>query len=90
MFAKNDANSSGRKDVTNEEKKSMIAALLEERAGYEKRVLRAEEEEDEEKVKEAKERVAGVNASLRALGEKAEKPAERAQKRPAQKASSQR
>lgn len=62
--------------MTNEENKATISALLEERKGYERRG-------------ESK-RVAEVDAQLKALGAGAEKPSKRAQKRPAQKASSKR
>lgn len=53
---------------TNEEKKAMIAALLEERRGY---VNRGDDD-----------RVAQVDAQLRRLGGSAEKPSQRAQRRP--------
>lgn len=62
--------------MTNEEEKSKIAALLEERAGYERAGR--------------KDRVAAVDAELKHLGHVAEKPVERAAKRPAQKQASKR
>lgn len=59
--------------TTNEERAATIQALLKERWGYEVRGL--------------KERVAEVNRILRRLGHEAEKPSERAEKRPARTAS---
>lgn len=74
MFEKTDQNSTGRKRVTKEEQARTIAALLEERKGYVQR--------------EDTERVAAVDAELKRLGAYAEKPSQRAQKRPAQQQSS--
>lgn len=54
---------------TNEQRAAQIRALLKERAGYVTRGL--------------EDRVALVDAQLRALGHEAEKPSERAEKRPA-------
>lgn len=62
--------------MTNEEEKTKIAALLEERAGYERAGR--------------KDRVADVDAELKKIGYQAEKPVERAAKRPAQKQASRR
>jgi hypothetical protein len=68
--------------VTKEETKATMAALLEERRGYANRVLLAEEGGDEEQVKEAKARLAGVDAELRRLGGKAQKRVQTASTRP--------
>ena len=55
--------------MTDEEKAARIAALIREREGYERRSM--------------DDRVAAINADLRALGENASTPAARAAKRPA-------
>lgn len=55
--------------MTDQERKAKISALLEERRGYEQRGL--------------DDRVAAVDASLRALGAGGRAPAKRAEKRPA-------
>lgn len=60
--------------MTKEDEKATIAALLEERRGYE---LRGEDE-----------RVAQVDAQLKHLGHDAEKASKRAARRPAQRQSS--
>lgn len=57
--------------MTKEDTQATIAALLEERRGY---VVRSEDE-----------RVAQVDAQLRALGHGAKRPSERASSRPSQK-----
>lgn len=57
--------------MTKEQDKATISALLEERRGY---VNRGDDD-----------RVAQVDAQLKALGAAAEKPSQRAQKRPAKK-----
>lgn len=53
--------------MTNEEQKAQVAALIEERRGYERRG--------------EKERVAAVDAELRRLGAAGAQPAKRAEKR---------
>lgn len=73
---KPDVNSSGRRDVSREERAAMIQALLRERAGCEQRGL--------------KERVKLINEQLRYYGHEAEKPVERAEKRPARESASKR
>jgi hypothetical protein len=75
-FTRTDPNSTGGRTVTKEEKQATIGALLEERRGYE---LRGEDD-----------RVAQVDAQLKALGHEARKPAARAETRPSRKASSKR
>jgi hypothetical protein len=62
-----------------------IAALLEEKRGYENRLRRAENEGHEDLAKALKKRVAAVEDSLRVFGHKASAPAERAERRPAAK-----
>lgn len=65
---KPDVNSAGRADVSNEERKAMIASLLREREGCERRGLAA--------------RVKLIDAELRRYGHEAAKPAARAERRP--------
>ena len=64
--------------VTNEQEKAKVAALLEERRGYETRLARATSK-DEKTTLEA--RIAAVDKSLRALGASGTAPANRAEKR---------
>ncbi len=90
MFTKPDPNSQEVTKVTKEEQKATIAALLEERNGYELRELAAKEKGDDEEAKVMKERLGLIDAQLKSLGGAAEKPATRAQKRPAAKAASKR
>jgi hypothetical protein len=62
-----DPNPNDRGDVTNEQKKAKVAALLTERRGYENRGL--------------SDRVAQVDEELRRLGASAKAPAKRAERR---------
>lgn len=83
-FDKPDINSGG-VDVTNEQKKRTIAALLEEKRGYENRALKAEEDGDDEALEIANDRVKAVEAELRKLGASAKRGSETAEKRPSSK-----
>lgn len=70
------SNASPRADVSREDRAAMIAALLREREGCERRGL--------------DERVKLINAELARFGHEAEKPAQRAEKRPAAQEASRR
>jgi hypothetical protein len=73
---KEDVNSTDRPLVSREESAAMIQALLRERASCEQRGF--------------SDRVKLINAELRRFGHEAEKPAERAEKRPAAQKSAKR
>ena len=76
--------------MTKEQQKATIQALLQERHGYELRVVGAEEDGNEEALAAATERIKQVDAELRKLGHEASKPASRASRRPSGQAASKR
>lgn len=76
--------------MTKEQEKSTIAALVEERRGYEVRAVGAEEAGDDEALAAAKDRVAQVDAELKKLGAAATKASTRSEKRPGGRGSSKR
>ena len=71
--------------MTKQEQAATISALLEERRGYQIRLLGAQEAGDDASAAAMVDRVAGVDAELKRLGASAEKPSSRAHKRPAQR-----
>lgn len=70
--------------MTKEQQKAMISALLQERRGYERRLVGAEEDANEEAAAAAKERIKQVDEQLKRYGHEAKTPAQRASKRPSQ------
>lgn len=92
MFTRSDPNSTGGRTVTKEQEKATIAALLEEKRGYELRKqvgsdqARADDPVDAAAgralVDEMDERLGGVTAQLKALGHGAQKRSAKAEKRP--------
>ena len=71
--------------MTKQEQAATISALLEERRGYQIRLLGAQEAGDAASASAMAGRVAGVDAELKRLGSSAEKASKRAEKRPAQR-----
>lgn len=84
QFTQTDPNTGGR-DVTKEQEKATIAALLHERSGYENRARKAEEDGNDEAKADAEDRVSQVNAELKKLGHTAQTGQQRAARRPANK-----
>lgn len=76
--------------MTKEQEQRFISALLEERAAYERRASGAEADGDEEAAAAAKERLSQVSAELARLGHEAQKPSERAVRRPGRRAAEKR
>ena len=69
--------------MTKQEQAVTISTLLEERRGYQIRLLGAQEAGDDASTSAMVERIAEVDAELKRLGSSAEKASKRAQKRPA-------
>lgn len=88
-FEQEDQNSGGR-DVTNEQKDRTIAAYLEERRGYEGRLVGATEAGDEAEIERWQARVAEVDAELRRMGAGARTSQQTAEKRPSRRGSTKR
>ena len=66
-----------------EKKKSMVAALMRERTGYERRLAGAQSEGNDKLAGAMEDRIDQVNIQLRHFGENAAAPARRSEKRPA-------
>ena len=85
--------------MTKEDRRASIAALLEERRGYEMRLRAAKEVDSEDPValgaaeaetKNMQGRIDDIEAQLKALGHGAKKPSDRSAKRPSSKMASKR
>lgn len=76
--------------MTNEQRDRTIAAYLEERRGYEVRLVGAKEADDEAAIEAWETRVAEVDAELRKIGAGARTSQQASEKRPASRAASKR